>query len=238
MEKKALELRGMVGKLGKRNLKYLGWAKKVKTKPQSCGMLGKINSLKGVSVIQQREKIAVRASEVRNAEGVGSEIQWDMSPYKCLSDPYGTRVVEGPCGNDAHPGERDEKGKVGRSGVLNASKSSKRGNKRKCKEEQRGLEKVKVSKDEKEDSGKWSWRMGKWFFGLGMLITMVGSLVGGNFPKIESLIDEWCEVLERKQGNEFGYRYPYCGARKSHTLGKGLFAKKETYSTYTWENLL
>ena len=111
MEKNALELREMVGKLGKRNLKYLGWVKKVKTKPQSCGMLGKINSLKGVSVIQQREKIAVRASEVRNAEGVGSEIQWDMNPYKCLSDPYGTRVVEGPCGNDAHPGEREKKGK-------------------------------------------------------------------------------------------------------------------------------
>ena len=65
-----------------------------------------------------------------------------------------------------------------------------------------------------------------------------GIIGGGNFPKIESLIDEWCEVLERKQGNEFGYRYPYCGAIKSHTLGKGLFAKKETYSTYTWENLL
>ena len=49
-------------------------------------MLGKINSLKGVSVIQQREKITVRASEVRNAEGVGSEIQWDVNPYKCLRD--------------------------------------------------------------------------------------------------------------------------------------------------------
>ena len=169
----------------------------MKTKPQGCGLLGKINALKGVSVIQQREKIAVRASKVRNAEGVGSEIQWDMNPYKCLSDPYGTRVVEGPCGNDAHPGEREKKGKVGGRGVLNTSKLSIKGNKRKRKEKQRGLEKVKVPKGEKEDSGKWSWRMGKWFFGLG------GVIGGGNFPKIGSLVDEWCEVLERKQGTEF-----------------------------------
>ena len=75
------------------------------------GLVGKINSLKGVSVIQQREKIAVRASKVRNVEGLGSEIQLDMNPYKCLGGPYGTRVVEGPCGNDAHRVSVKRKGK-------------------------------------------------------------------------------------------------------------------------------
>ena len=96
-----------------------------------------------------------------------------------------------------------------------------------------------MPKGEKEDSGKWSWRMGKWIFGLARNVDRGGGIIGGgNFPKIGSLIGEWCEVLERKQGNELGYRYPCCGQENHIPWGKGLFAKRETYSTYTRENLI
>ena len=61
-----------------------------------------------MSAIQQREKIAVQASKVRNAESRG--FKWDMNPYKCLGDPYGTGVVEGPCGKHAHPVSVKRKG--------------------------------------------------------------------------------------------------------------------------------
>ena len=68
-----------MGKPKRKSLKYPGYTGIEEKKTQGCGFLGKNSCLPEVSVIQQREKNAVKMSKLRKIEVVG--FSWDMNSF-------------------------------------------------------------------------------------------------------------------------------------------------------------